>query len=160
MRRWRAAHPDEHKAARDGWDRAHPESSNARRKRYAQRHLEVRRLIDHTRRARHARAEGHYTAAEWRDLVVKYEGRCAYWNGEGPVHEGPLQMDHRIPLPRGGSNSIANILPACGRCNRRKHLLTEEEFRARLAAERAADRPGTDGQDVHGTPWYRFPPDW
>jgi len=47
-------------------------------------------------------------------------------------------VDHRIPLARGGDNTIANILPACGRCNRRKHLMTEEEFRARLAAERDA----------------------
>jgi hypothetical protein len=35
----------------------------------------------------------------------------------------------------GGTNYIDNILPACGSCNRRKHTYTEEEFRARLAAE-------------------------
>jgi hypothetical protein len=38
-------------------------------------------------------------------------------------------------LARGGTNYIENILPACRRCNTRKRLLTEEEFRARLAAE-------------------------
>lgn len=47
-----------------------------------------------------------------------------------------------MPLARGGSNSIDNILPACGRCNRRKHLMTEEEFRARLAAEHDAAQRG------------------
>jgi 5-methylcytosine-specific restriction endonuclease McrA len=39
-------------------------------------------------------------------------------------------------LARGGSNAIDNILPACSACNQRKHLLTEAEFRARLARER------------------------
>lgn len=66
--------------------------------------------------------------------------RLLEWRG--PLHEGPLQVDHRIPLARGGSNSIDNILPACGRCNRRKHLMTEAEFRARLAAERDAAQRG------------------
>jgi 5-methylcytosine-specific restriction endonuclease McrA len=40
-----------------------------------------------------------------------------------------------VPLCRGGSNEISNILPACRHCNRRKHRKTEEEFRALLAAE-------------------------
>lgn len=46
-----------------------------------------------------------------------------------------LQVDHRIPLALGGTNTIENILPACPRCNARKHLMTEAEFRARLAQE-------------------------
>ena len=148
MRRWRAAHPEQQKAARDGWDTAHPDSSNARRKRYAQRHPEVRRLIDRTRRARHAGADGQYTAAEWRDLVAKYGGRCAYCGDEGA-----LQVDHRIPLARGGGNSVVNILP------RMRTLQSTQASdgrrgipRARLAAERAAPQAGTDGQDVRRAP--------
>ena len=62
--------------------------------------------------------------------------RCAY-RGEA----GPLEPDHRVPLARGGTNFIANILPACRRCNAEKHTMTEDEFRARLAAERDAARP-------------------
>ena len=72
-----------------------------------------------------------YTAKEWLELVARYNGRCAYDGAPGP-----LQPDHRIPLARGGTNDIGNILPACGRCNRRKHLMTDQEFRARLDEER------------------------
>jgi 5-methylcytosine-specific restriction endonuclease McrA len=64
-------------------------------------------------------------------LVELYENRCAYDGAPAPLH-----ADHRLPLERGGTNVIENILPACRRCNLRKHLMTEEEFRARLAAER------------------------
>src|SRR6266513_89501 len=133
MRRWRARHPQEHKLARDGYDAAHPDSANARRKRYRQAHPEVRRVIWQLRRARLLGAGGKYTAREWADLVLRYQGRCAYC-GE----EGSLQPDHRVPLALGGSNLIENILPACGRCNRRKHLMSETEFRARLARDGGA----------------------
>jgi len=134
MRRWRIRHPEEHRRARDGYDAAHPESANARRKRYRQTHPEVRRVITQLRRARLAGAGGKYTAREWDDLVLRYQGKCAYDGAPGP-----LQPDHRIPLALGGSNQIENILPACGRCNRRKHLMSEAEFRARLARERRID---------------------
>jgi hypothetical protein len=36
-----------------------------------------------------------------------------------------------------GTNFIENTLPAYPRCNQRKALLTEKEFRARLAAKRS-----------------------
>ena len=42
-----------------------------------------------------------------------------------------------LPLTRGGSNLIENLLPACRRCNRRKGTMTEEEFRAFLQRERS-----------------------
>jgi 5-methylcytosine-specific restriction endonuclease McrA len=136
MRRWRARHPDEHKRARDAYDAAHPESANARRKRYRQAHPEVRRVITQLRRARLAGAGGKYTMREWADLVLLHHGRCAYCGVEGP-----LQPDHRVPLALGGSNLIENILPACGRCNRRKHLMSEAEFRARLARDGGPGAP-------------------
>ncbi len=82
------------------------------------------------RRAREAHATGSLSATEWLDLVASYRARCAYC---GSV--APLEMDHRIPLVRGGTNAIDNILPACGRCNRRKHTRTEDEFRAWLARQ-------------------------
>jgi 5-methylcytosine-specific restriction endonuclease McrA len=56
---------------------------------------------------------------------------------------GPLQVDHRTPLARGGANMIDNILPACSRCNLKKRLMTEAEFRARLASERGDNLQST-----------------
>jgi 5-methylcytosine-specific restriction endonuclease McrA len=67
-------------------------------------------------------------AAEWIALVEAHGNRCACDGAPGPLH-----TDHRVPLAWGGTNEITNILPACARCNLRKHLMTEEEFRARLA---------------------------
>lgn len=62
------------------------------------------------------------TQKEWNRLKARFRNRCAYC-----VSSGPLQMDHVIPLARGGRHAPSNILPACGPCNisKRDHLLTE-----------------------------------
>ena len=138
MRRWRQRHPEIHAArsraryARD--PKRFQERTDASPNRPA-----VRRAMHQRRRARFLGAGPSFTAAEWMALVELYGNRCAY-DGAPP----PLHADHRLPLERGGTNAIANILPACQRCNLRKHLMTEEEFRARLAAEAAEAQRETD----------------
>jgi 5-methylcytosine-specific restriction endonuclease McrA len=89
------------------------------------------RVSGNKRRA--AAAGTHFTFEEWLTLIAEHEGHCAYCGSTELI-----EADHRIPLYRGGSNEIGNILPACRHCNRRKHRRTEEEFRALLQAERAA----------------------
>ena len=98
---------------------------------YQRTHPELRRQLAARRRARRLDAAGSFTVGEWLALVELWGGRCAYC-GE----RAPLEIDHRVPLSRGGTNSIDNILPACGPCNRRKHAMSEQEFRERLAAEK------------------------
>ena len=129
MRRWRKNHPDEHAAQS--------------RERYARDPDKVRRIIEaspnraavrramHNRRRERVRGHPAFSAAEWMALVAEHAGRCAYCGASGLLH-----ADHRIPVSRGGTNTIENIVPACARCNLRKHVMTEAEFRARLAAER------------------------
>jgi 5-methylcytosine-specific restriction endonuclease McrA len=74
---------------------------------------------------------------EWIWLLQLWNWTCAYCGKTGVA----LQPDHRVPLARGGSNAIDNILPACPSCNQRKALMSEGEFRARLAAERDRQQP-------------------
>lgn len=74
----------------------------------------------------------HFTALEWLALVEQHQSRCAYCG----VKTDRPEADHRTPLCRGGSNLIANILPACLGCNRRKGRKTEDEFRELLQRER------------------------
>jgi 5-methylcytosine-specific restriction endonuclease McrA len=81
-----------------------------------------------------------FTPGQWLALLRDHDGRCTYC-GDNTL----IEIDHRVPLARGGSNLIENIVPACRRCNRRKHLMTEEEFRALLRAERAQ---GVDGDGL------------
>lgn len=86
------------------------------------------------RRERKRTAPGSHTIEQWAHLVAAYGGCCAYCGASGR-----MEPDHRIPLSRGGGNDIANILPACRPCNRRKHTRTEEEFRAVLMSSVRAE---------------------
>jgi 5-methylcytosine-specific restriction endonuclease McrA len=129
MRRWRERHPDEHNAEGRAYYARDPERRQRQIDASPNRNA-VRRAMHERRRARAAGAVGSYSYVEWLELVATFGGRCAYCGVTARVH-----ADHRTPLSRGGSNSIDNILPACPRCNLRKHALTEAEFRARLAAD-------------------------
>lgn len=139
MQRWRAAHPEEHRAEGRARYARHRERLKAQIAAYHRANPDVVRAKREKHRALRVGAEGSFTAHEWRELVLLYEHACAYC---GAI--GPLEQDHCVPLDRGGSNWIANIVPACRVCNARKHLMTEEEFRARLAAERKQDQRGAD----------------
>jgi len=130
MRRWRANNP----AARLARDRAykerHKDQLSASYKRYRLTHPDIRLAISRRRRAREMGARGDVTRAQWLEILERYERRCAYCGVEAP-----LQADHRVPLSRGGTHDIDNLVPACGLCNRRKASLSEDEFRTRLANE-------------------------
>jgi 5-methylcytosine-specific restriction endonuclease McrA len=67
--------------------------------------------------------------AEWKKLQRQYGYRCAYCGGRPEK----LEMDHVIPLTRGGRHAIANVLPACKGCNISKYnyLLVEWNHRQR-----------------------------
>jgi len=64
-------------------------------------------------------------------LVRRHGERCAYCGA-------PWQhLDHVVPLERGGTHAIGNLLPACASCNtsKNRHLLAEwRRARARRAA--------------------------
>lgn len=89
----------------------------------------VDRAISRSKKhARRSKSVGRFTSDEWLALVEAYEGCCAYCGNRPEI----LCADHRIPLSRGGTNTIDNILPACGPCNAHKYTKTEAEFRAWL----------------------------
>ena len=67
----------------------------------------------------------HYSPAELRELIVAANGRC-YYCGEPSDR---MEVDHKVPLSRGGANDISNICLCCRTCNRRKARKTEDEFR-------------------------------
>jgi len=78
------------------------------------------------RRARQHNASGCHSSTQWLARVGYHEWKCYYCKAE--LNDATLTKDHRIPLVRGGTNWPANLVPACMRCNVRKHTRTESEF--------------------------------
>lgn len=79
------------------------------------------------RRARLAGNEGSYTIDEINEKFAAL-GNCCFYCGKG----GKMTIDHDVPVSRGGSNYIENLLPACKPCNSKKSAMTSQEYFASL----------------------------
>ena len=55
-----------------------------------------------------------------------YRGRELFYDDE--EEEDNVEIDHKIPVSRGGSNDPDNLQATCGYCNARKGAKTHEEY--------------------------------
>jgi 5-methylcytosine-specific restriction endonuclease McrA len=62
---------------------------------------------------------GTHTLEEWLSRLAEYKNRCAYCQRRGTKAE-PLTRDHKIPITKGGTDFIDNVVPACRSCNSAK----------------------------------------
>ena len=100
------------------------------------------------RRGRAAQAGGTYTWSEVMHLFIALGKRCAYCD---ELVDGQPDPDHVVPLSRGGSNSITNILPSCRLCNSDKRDLLLHEWAADRARRNLPPRHTDVSQYVHLT---------
>lgn len=70
------------------------------------------------------------SARERKHFFDMFNGHCAYC-GACITFRG-MQIDHKKPLAIGGEDVPENMLPACRSCNKYKHTLDVEGFRAYL----------------------------
>lgn len=77
------------------------------------------KLADRQRQRRAAKAAGHalrVSTFELHERFEQFEQSCAYCRTRGV----DLEVDHFLPVSRGGGHVLSNILPACRRCNSSK----------------------------------------
>ena len=68
---------------------------------------------------------GNYTSEQWEKL-------CSFFNGICPrcgKQTDKFTVDHIIPLSRGGTNTIDNLVPLCLRCNIQKSNIYTTDYR-------------------------------
>lgn len=95
-------------AARNrAWARANPERIKIYRER--------------TRALKLAHGAG-VTFDQWQAIKTLYEHRCLACGRKPP--EIALEMDHVVPLSRGGAHDVSNVQPLCRSCNARKSQRT------------------------------------
>ncbi len=77
-----------------------------------------KRVIAQQRREARKRRQGGsgVTRAQWEQILKDYGHECAYCPSKGP-----LAMDHIVPISRGGSHDVSNVVPACKPCNSSKN---------------------------------------
>lgn len=142
--RWQQEHSEQYRAYLKEWYANNKDRKQALDRRYNAEHREERKAYQQrpevmakarqntkNQKAKRKLAMGatHHpiTAAEWADLKAEYLFRCVYC-GALETTEEPLTQDHIVPLKQGGDHSLANIVPACGRCNREKHTMSLVEY--------------------------------
>lgn len=131
---YRLANLERKRAADRAYFKAHPEKwarygTDPKRRAYMLEYFRRPGVAAHyteIRRVRKLGAPGSHTNAEWLDKVALLGGCCIYC-GRSDL---PLCRDHKVPLTRGGTNDIGNVVPACRPCNSRKHNRTASEFLA------------------------------
>lgn len=75
-----------------------------------------------------------HTFIEWIELLKKHDNICYYCGVRMTKTPGIKQRtrDHLIPVSKGGSDKIENIVPACRSCNSKKGTNTFEEYTAKV----------------------------
>ena len=130
-RRHRQEHRSEFRERRRRYYQEHKKGWLEYGRRYRLEHPEVRKASWHKRRAELAGSDGHFTSEEFKLLCEAFGNVCFYCK-----QALPLTPDHVVPLSRGGSNRIDNIIPACRSCNAKKHTKTFDEYVTELGGLR------------------------
>lgn len=111
------------KVARDAYDKAHPEAHKARTKRWRDRNPEKVR-------ANSRKYFGRIRAYSLEQVIETYGTNCNIcqlpidFNAPRATRfqgwESGLQIDHHIPISKGGFDCLENVRPVHGICNIRK----------------------------------------
>lgn len=64
----------------------------------------------------------------YEDNIKKY-GTLTCYLCEKPIQFGNDHLEHKIPVSRGGNSLYGNLGVACARCNGRKGIYTEQEYK-------------------------------
>jgi 5-methylcytosine-specific restriction endonuclease McrA len=114
-RDWKERNKERNAASELAYREKNREKVLATYKDYRERHPERSLHDGAVRRSRIKKGKiAKITAAQLRDRLSMFGGMC--WM----CGEKADQVDHVIPLSGGGLHVLANLRPACGRCNRKK----------------------------------------
>jgi 5-methylcytosine-specific restriction endonuclease McrA len=109
-KRYRAANLEEYR-----------QRNRENRKVYYQNNRTLVILDSMNRRAKSYGVEGVITVEYYNSVI---NNPCLYCGQSGL----PMELDHRIPMSKGGSNLPENVNAVCQFCNKAKHFYGEEEF--------------------------------
>lgn len=122
--KWRKENPEKKRANVNKWRKENPERVKEYNRKWAQKNPDKVRAKVQKRRARKQNAPGSFTSEQFQARADYHGNRCVYC---GSTED--LQIEHQIPLSRGGTNWPSNLVPACGTCNTSKGTKTPKEFR-------------------------------
>ena len=117
-KKWRAEHPKETREYNKKWRFQNNKKIKEYKKAWDASHLELYIVYNQKYRAAKRNAlENGITLPEWEKMKEETQSRCVYCCKKFEH----LEMEHVIPISKGGTHDINNIVPACEKCNASKH---------------------------------------
>lgn len=129
-----------HRYKEGGWDR------NLEKRREYNRSYQVKnkeQLLHNAYRGKLKRrklVQPNHSFYEWIELLKKHDNKCYYCKTRMTKTPGPKQRtrDHIVPVTKGGTDEIANIVPACRSCNSRKGVKDIDQWEGVTVIETAS----------------------
>jgi 5-methylcytosine-specific restriction endonuclease McrA len=118
-RQWRKDHPGASWQMVKNWMR----KNSANRQRYLH-----GKVVKENRRRDRAGGPTRVRPADILEMLNAQQWLCAYCKCS--LKETAYDLEHRVPISRGGLTVRGNLCMACRSCNRLKHTRTAEEFSA------------------------------
>ena len=116
---WRATNPEKKKASNDKWRNENRERHRENSRKWAannpERFRELQRHAQHRRRSLKDGLFENYTEEEWGNLLHRYDCKCIRCGSSDNI-----EVDHVVPISKGGTNTIDNLQPLCRSCNAQK----------------------------------------
>jgi HNH endonuclease len=132
---WRMKNRDKKLKDDAQWQIDNPERVKARNKRWQDKNRDAVRSFTRNYRAKKKAAAGFHTGEDIKDLFQSQNGICAC--GCGASLSDGYDVDHIIPVSRGGDNWPSNLQLLTPTCNKSKNDKTMEEWMIARAATSA-----------------------
>ena len=96
--------------------------------------------------------QGTLAGYELREYILeKFKRSCVYCK----ILKVPLEIEHIVPVSRGGTHRLSNLTLACRPCNQRKGSQTAQEFGYPQIQDQA-QKPLKDAAAVNATRWKLY----
>lgn len=104
------------------WAKKNKDKRKIIRDRWTAKNKFAKSIMNKNWNAKKLGAVGSFSVEEYKNKLAKYDNKCGYC-----MSAEPYTVDHIVPISKGGTNYITNIIPACLRCNgqKRDYLLSE-----------------------------------
>ena len=110
---WSEKNADHKRAKRREWGIQKRDMDNSAKYAWEKRNRDYRRTVDHQRR----NAEGKFTRDDMQKMFSEQCGRCKSCDAD--ISSG-YEIDHIMPISKGGTNWPSNLQLLCKPCNRSK----------------------------------------
>lgn len=112
------------------WHHLNRERTNLRVRAYrkTEKGRALKRVQDRNRYALKQQASGAHTVQQLKEQYMRQKGRCYWCKTDLRKEIRTPHIDHILPLSRGGSNNIDNLVIACHHCNESRNNRLPHEW--------------------------------